>query len=91
MFAIGVNCTAPQYVKSLAETIRGNAPGKQVVVYPNSGQVYDTQIRTWTGEAVAENFGEMASDWADAGATLIGGCCQTGPEHIRAIRDKIFD
>ena len=27
--------------------------------------------------------------WHAAGATLIGGCCRTGPEHIRRMRDAL--
>lgn len=26
-----------------------------------------------------------ASDWADLGATIIGGCCEVGPDHIHAL------
>ncbi|MEQ1904089.1 MAG: homocysteine S-methyltransferase [Pirellulaceae bacterium] len=89
VFAIGVNCTAPRYVRSLIEKIRAAAPTKRVVVYPNSGQVYNAQGRTWTGLSTAADFGELAKEWLDAGATLIGGCCQTGPAHIRAIREAL--
>ena len=28
----------------------------------------------------------FASDWLDAGAQIVGGCCASGPEHIAAIR-----
>jgi homocysteine S-methyltransferase len=89
VFAIGLNCTPPQYARSLIEKIRVAAPTKRVVVYPNSGQVYNVHGRTWTGRSSAPEFGELAKQWLDAGATLIGGCCQTGPEHIRAIREAL--
>lgn len=89
VFAIGLNCTAPRYVRSLIEKIRVAAPTKHVVVYPNSGQVYNAQSRIWTGPTSAADFGELSKEWLDAGATLIGGCCQTGPEHVRAIREAI--
>lgn len=89
VFAIGLNCTAPEYVRSLIEKIRIAAPSKRIVVYPNSGQVYNPFGRVWTGTTSAADFGELAKQWLDAGATLIGGCCQTGPEHIRAIRAAI--
>jgi homocysteine S-methyltransferase len=89
VFAIGLNCTAPQYVRSLIEKIKVAAPTKRIVVYPNSGQVYNALGRIWTGATSAVDFGELAKEWLDAGATLIGGCCQTGPEHIRAIREAI--
>jgi homocysteine S-methyltransferase len=89
VFAIGLNCTAPQYARSLIEKIRVAAPSKRVIVYPNSGQVYNAQGRMWTGSSSATDFGKLAKEWLDAGASLIGGCCQTGPEHIRAIRQAI--
>jgi homocysteine S-methyltransferase len=91
VFAIGLNCTAPQHVQSLIEKIQVAAPNKRVIVYPNSGQVYNAHGRRWTGSSSAAVFGQLAKEWRDAGATLIGGCCQTGPEHICAIREAIRD
>ncbi|MEM1301290.1 MAG: homocysteine S-methyltransferase family protein [Pseudomonadota bacterium] len=32
-----------------------------------------------------EAYLEFAKRWADAGATVIGGCCEVGPDHIRAL------
>lgn len=32
-----------------------------------------------------EAYAEFAAAWASAGATTIGGCCATGPDHIRAV------
>ena len=86
VFAIGVNCTAPQFVESLIEEVRIGAPHKRVVVYPNSGQTYDAVQKKWLGLANAADFSELSKRWRDAGATMIGGCCQTDPEHIRAMR-----
>ncbi|MFC7740772.1 homocysteine S-methyltransferase family protein [Nocardiopsis composta] len=30
-----------------------------------------------------------SAEWVRAGARLVGGCCRTGPEHIRRIREQI--
>jgi len=27
--------------------------------------------------------------WLDAGATIVGGCCRTRPEHIRRLRQMV--
>lgn len=89
VFAVGVNCTAPQHVRSLITQIRSAAPQKRIVVYPNSGQSYDAERRIWTGQSNPADFGDLAKNWFDAGATLIGGCCQTGPDHIRSIRATV--
>ena len=35
--------------------------------------------------ATPEYFGEHAREFLAAGASIIGGCCGTGPEHIRAM------
>jgi S-methylmethionine-dependent homocysteine/selenocysteine methylase len=34
-------------------------------------------------------FAEAAGEWMDLGAQLVGGCCGTGPEHVRAIRHAV--
>ena len=32
---------------------------------------------------------QEATGWADGGAQLVGGCCGTGPEHIRVLADAL--
>ncbi|HRW67872.1 MAG TPA: homocysteine S-methyltransferase family protein, partial [Candidatus Competibacter sp.] len=56
-----------------------------IVVYPNSGEVYDSARRCWQGIGAVAAFAEQAREWAAHGARIIGGCCRTGPEHIRAL------
>lgn len=82
--AIGINCTAPQYVESLIKEIRANS-SKPVIVYPNSGEEYDAKSKAWHGPADQSSFGSCAHHWYEAGARLIGGCCRTTPDDIRAI------
>ena len=86
--AIGVNCTAPQYIDSLIHELK-RSTNKPIVVYPNSGEIYDAELRRWTGESNTGQFAEACLAWRSAGATMIGGCCRTGPEHIRLIRQRL--
>jgi homocysteine S-methyltransferase len=88
VMAIGVNCTPPRFVESLVKRIRA-VTRKEIVVYPNSGERWDATLRRWTGTRDPGEFAEMAVQWRDAGATMIGGCCRTGPEHIRALRARL--
>ncbi|MEU1401069.1 homocysteine S-methyltransferase [Streptomyces sp. NPDC005728] len=82
VIAVGVNCCAPEDAEHAVETA-ARVTGKPVVVYPNSGEAWDAQARTWKGRAT---FGaEQVKAWRDAGARLIGGCCRVGPEEIAAI------
>ncbi len=83
--AVGVNCTAPEYIPSLIDEIRAVLPEKPIIVYPNSGEAFDAITKSWSGENDSAEFGEAAIIWRGHGATLIGGCCRTGPDHISAM------
>lgn len=80
--AIGINCTAPQYVESLIKEIV-KVTDKPVVVYPNSGEDYDAGSKSWEGSVA--KYEDYVKIWYEAGARLIGGCCRTGPEDIRKV------
>ena len=82
--AIGINCTAPQYVKSLIEIIRSQT-NKPILVYPNSGEQYDAATKDWHGASAENSFADYTKQWYKAGARAIGGCCRTTPDDIRAI------
>ncbi len=36
-----------------------------------------------------ERYAQTARRWVEAGARVIGGCCGTGPEHVRALRGVV--
>ncbi|MFE9876141.1 homocysteine S-methyltransferase [Streptomyces sp. NPDC005784] len=80
--AVGVNCCAPEDADAAVATAT-RVTGKPVVVYPNSGEAWDSRARAWTGGSTftAAQVGE----WERAGARLIGGCCRVGPEAITGI------
>ncbi|MGC7094686.1 homocysteine S-methyltransferase [Amycolatopsis lurida] len=82
--ATGVNCSSPSDTGA-AIALAARVSGKPVVVYPNSGQEWDAETRTWRGEPA---FGPV-EDWIGQGARLIGGCCQVGPDQIRALAKMI--
>ncbi len=86
VIAVGVNCTAPRYISSLIDEVKSGAPGKQMVVYPNTGEIYDAATKAWTGIADPVQFGSACLEWRRRGATLIGGCCRTGPSHTSEMR-----
>ena len=88
LIAVGINCTQPKFILPLIGEVR-HATRKPIVVYPNSGEGWDDEHRCWTGISDVAGFGSLAREWADAGAQIIGGCCRTGPDHIRAIRESL--
>ena len=89
VLAVGVNCTRPQFVASLIGQLREAIPEKAIVVYPNSGEDYDAGSKTWSGTVTALDWAGAAQQWVAAGATIVGGCCRTGPEQIRAISNEL--
>jgi homocysteine S-methyltransferase len=84
IIAIGINCTAPRYILPLVGKIRAVAT-KRIAVYPNSGETWVSETRSWTGNSDPESFSALSAAWRAAGADWMGGCCRTGPQHIRAI------
>jgi len=88
VLAVGVNCTRPQYVAELIARINAVLPDKAIVVYPNSGETFNAHDKSWSGTVTTADWAESAREWRAAGATVIGGCCRTGPEHVRAISES---
>lgn len=82
IFAIGVNCTSPEYISGIIKSIQSGSPLKKIVVYPNSGEAYNARSKTWIGVSDPKLFIEMAKEWLELGADIIGGCCRIGPAHI---------
>ncbi len=76
--AVGVNCCAPDDV--LPAIGQARETGKPVIVYPNSGERWDSARRTWVGPS--RFSARLAVQWAAAGARVIGGCCRVRPADI---------
>jgi homocysteine S-methyltransferase len=83
--AVGVNCSSPADATA-AVPVAARTAGLPVVVYPNSGERWDTREARggrWVGEAT--DVAGLASRWIADGARLVGGCCRVGPKAIAAI------
>jgi homocysteine S-methyltransferase len=81
--AVGVNCVDPGDVPGLL-AIATAASGKPGVAYPNRGEQWDSELRTWTGPGRFTPTDVIG--WVEAGARLVGGCCRVGPSDIAAMR-----
>ncbi|MGN9757892.1 homocysteine S-methyltransferase [Streptomyces sp. SD31] len=86
VIAVGVNCCVPEDVEGAVETA-ARVTGKPVVVYPNSGEAWNAESRTWDGRSTFAP--EQVRGWRESGARLIGGCCRVGPEAIGSIADTV--
>jgi S-methylmethionine-dependent homocysteine/selenocysteine methylase len=75
-----VNCAPPEDVKAGLRELKlhWSAP---IGVYPHIGR-FDPPEWLFTDEYPPPRYVEEAKLWCEMGATVIGGCCGTTPEHI---------
>lgn len=87
--AMGVNCSeGPEQVLRLIEAMKAEAGGIPLVAQPNAGAPLRVGGRIMFS-ASPEYFGDYASAFRAAGVWLIGGCCGTQPNHIRAMASAL--
>lgn len=85
VLAAGVNCTPPALVSPLLDAAAG-VSDKPLVAYPNSGELWDGNRHRWTApRAPSPPLEALAPEWLSKGAKLLGGCCRTTPETVRAM------
>ena len=86
---IGTNCgQGITQMLEIVEEMRAAAPNAPILAQPNAGM----PVRVDGVDQFPESPQAMASlviKLAAAGATIIGGCCGTSPEHIRAIAEAL--
>jgi homocysteine S-methyltransferase len=83
--AVGVNCSSPQDATEAVQLAA--ASGLPVVVYPNSGEAWNTKEREWGGAPNGETFD--VAQWVNDGARVVGGCCRVMPTDIAAMRKTL--
>lgn len=84
--AIGVNCTPPEIVAAIIANYK-KYTDLPIIVYPNSGEVYDGGSKTWHGSPDGLCFTDRLPGWIEAGAGIVGGCCRTRPSDIRRVAE----
>jgi homocysteine S-methyltransferase len=86
--AVGCNCSdGPGTVLAVIERMRG-ATTLPLAAMPNAGnpRVIDGRHFYLTSPEYLASF---ARKFVKAGATFVGGCCGTTPQHIRAVRGAL--
>ena len=84
--AVGFNCVAANYMlPGLVSKLRRQVKGP-ILCKPNAGipTIGDDGIARYSMGSV--EFGRIMADCKAMGATLLGGCCGTTPEHIRTLK-----
>src|ERR1700741_1337818 len=82
--AVGANCTVgPQYLLPVIRELNGI--GMPLSAMPNAGFPKRVGDRIVYPKSSPEYFALFAEEAAELGVRLLGGCCGTTPEHIRAM------
>ncbi len=86
---IGPNCgNGMEQMIEIVKEMRAAAPNTPILVHANAGlpkNVGGVDVFPETPQDMASRVKAVIA----AGATIIGGCCGTGPDHIRAIRTAV--
>lgn len=85
---VGTNCSfGPEHMVGIVKAMY-EAGGGYLSVKPNAGlpQVVGDKV---SYSETAGHFAELASEFVQYGARLIGGCCGSTPDFIKALRDKV--
>ncbi len=81
--AVGTNCSAgPDQMTEIVRQI-ASVTSVPVIAKPNAGLPSLDENGNTVYDMGAEEFGECMRALVEAGASIVGGCCGTTPEHIR--------
>lgn len=84
--AVGVNCSAgPETLVSVVERM-AKVSEVPIIAKPNAGLPAFADGKT-VYEMTPGEFAAHMEKLADAGASVLGGCCGSEPEHIHAVKD----
>ena len=89
--AVGTNCsTGPD---KMVETVRRMAEVTSIpiIAKPNAGLPSLDGAGNTVYDMEADEFGRHMQDIVRAGAAVVGGCCGTTPDYIRALRASVAD
>lgn len=86
---VGINCAmGPQPTLEVLEEILASAAGTPVSAMPNAGLPRFVEGR-FLYLASPEYFAEFAARAVGMGVQIVGGCCGTTPQHVRAMRERL--
>jgi S-methylmethionine-dependent homocysteine/selenocysteine methylase len=86
--AVLVNCTPMDETAACLE-VMSRTTHLPFGGYPNAGVVTPSGAWRFDPEVTPGRFAAIAMEWIRTGAQVLGGCCGTTPEHIRALREAL--
>lgn len=88
---MGTNCSAgPEQIYEVLKNMQPRL-SSPLLVEANAGLPELDENRNTVFRLQPEPFAEQSARFVEVGAKFIGGCCGTGPDHIRALRNAVSD
>ncbi len=87
--ALAINCIPPDHVTGMISWLR-DFTDLPLGVYPNLGYLSSAGWR-YEPALTGEQYAQMALQWREEGAQIVGGCCGVGPEHMQAAVGALQD
>ena len=95
--AVLVNCSRPEAVSEAITVISrfgipfgAYANGFAQISEAFLGDAPTVDLLEQRSDLVPDSYAEFAMRWIDSGATIVGGCCEVGPAHIKEIAEKLI-
>jgi len=94
--AVLINCSAPEAIPAALDIIKES--GLPFGAYANGfvkisdgflGDKPTVDALTSRTDFTPETYADHVMAWVDAGATILGGCCEVGPAHIKEIASRL--
>ncbi len=94
--AMLLNCSQPEFISEAlrrVSTRAGDAGGLRLGAYANAFEPRPKDALANTDQAILRTeldpprYLEFVRRWVDTGATIVGGCCGIGPDHIRMMHE----
>ena len=83
---VGINCIEPPLVAEAIRKLKKYST-KKVLIYPNSGELYNSNTKEWTGQKKLSKT--HIKEWLKLSPDIIGGCCRVGTDIIKEINNQI--
>lgn len=87
-----LNCISPRYLAPLIDQLKSHIshhkPHTPFAVYGNIGKP-DVREGPMLRDVDEREYATFAREWKDLGAAIIGGCCGTTPEYIKAVASAL--
>ena len=94
--AVLLNCSFPESITEALKVLSTlNVPYGG---YPNRFKSIDklnpggtVDVLSTRDDLDEKRYAKLMCDWVNMGATIVGGCCEIGPEYIRTIKDALIE